>query len=480
MKYAWILIIALGLLVSGCAGKDVWDPYSSGHEFNSILAEKNVSADDFAKEIDSAIKTAGYNSERAELIFLLARIKEDKGMMSFAYDFFQKAAEDSEINKEKALLFETIASIEDTAYNHLRAAEALRRAKDNYRAMIEFKIAAGLKNAWKYDINGISNDIAFSRAFTGISLGNTRIELAKDDILVTQADGVKRDYKTLNLKSPYSEQVLDSNEGKIVDGLKVIGLKQITASGTLAKEMDGKWYASNEEDVFMFEVPVSVIEQPTTRFIKSDIAIIADTKGMATIERQAIDNKATAVMAGCDSLGDVKAAKYLADKGVKVICSSDRMLSMLIGMKSGIVSSDFKIEGDKAVFGDRALEISRYEPVVVMDYAGRDDNLLGYSTPARYLGELEKRGAKMAYFIAEVDDAGQMDKVLKKAKEKKASVIAVRVYNEEDYNELKVWLEQNAGRKAVLFDSETSEFGYRIARELRSQTFFGEINPVVS
>ena len=153
---------------------------------------------------------------------------------------------------------------------------------------------------------------------------------------------------------------------------------------------------------------------------------------------------------------------------------------MLIGMKSGIVSSDFKIEGDKAVFGDRALEISRYEPVVVMDYAGRDDNLLGYSTPARYFGELEKRGAKMAYFIAEVDDAGQMDKVLKKAKEKKASVIAVRVYNEEDYNELKVWLEQNAGRKAVLFDSETSEFGYRIARELRSQTFFGEINPVVS
>ena len=40
---------------------------------------------------------------------------------------------------------------------------------------------------------------------------------------------------------------------------------------------------------------------------------------MATIERQAIDNKATAVMVKCDSLGDVKAAKYLADKGVKVI-----------------------------------------------------------------------------------------------------------------------------------------------------------------
>ncbi|MFA5887173.1 MAG: hypothetical protein WC852_00470 [Candidatus Nanoarchaeia archaeon] len=478
MKYAWILIIAMGLLISGCVSTDVWDPYSSGHDFNSILIEKNISADDFAKEIDSAIKTAGSNSERAELIFLLARIKEDKGMMSFAYDFFQKAAEESEINEEKALLFETIASIEDTAYNHLRAAEALRRAKDNKMAMVEFKIAAGLKNAWKYDINGISNDIAFSRAFTGISLGNTKIELAKEDILVTQADGVKRDYKNLNLKSPYSEQILDSN--RIVNGLKQVGLKQITASGTLAKEMDGKWYASNEQDVFMFEVPVSVIEQPTTRFIKSDIAIIADTKGMATIERQAMDNKATAVMAGCDSLGDVKAAKYLADKGVKIICSSDRMLSLLVGMKSGIVSSDFRIEGEKAVFGDRVLEISRYEPLVVMDYAGKQQDLAGYSTPAKYFGELEKRGAKMAYFIAEVDDAGQMDKVLKKAMEKKASVVAVRVYNEEDYNELKVWLEANTDRKAILFDSETSEFGYKIAREFRSQTFFGDVNPIVS
>ncbi|MFA5084480.1 MAG: hypothetical protein WC475_03860, partial [Candidatus Paceibacterota bacterium] len=221
MKRGFILIIALGLLISGCVGTDVWDPYSSGHNFNSVLAEKNISADNFAKQIDSAIKTAGYNSERAELIFLLARIKEDKGMMSFAYDFYQKAAEESEINEEKALLFETIASIEDTAYNHLRAAEALRRAKDNYRAMIEFKIAANLKNAWKYDITGISNYAEFSRAFTEISFGNTMIELSKEDILVTQADGITRDYKALNLKSPYSEQVLDSNG--IVNGLKQVG-----------------------------------------------------------------------------------------------------------------------------------------------------------------------------------------------------------------------------------------------------------------
>jgi len=481
MKYAWILIIALGLLISGCAGTEVWDPYSSGHGFNSFLAEKNVSADDFAKQIDSAIKKSGNNAERAELIFMLGRVKGDKGLISFALDFFHKAEEEAEEEKgrvEKALLYETIASIDDTKYNHLKAAEALRRAKDNSMAMIEFKIAAGLKNAWEYDISGISNNAGFSSDFAGITLGDTTIELTKDDILVTQADGITRDYKTLNLKSPYSEQIIDKET--IVSGLKAIGLSQITASGTMAKEMDGKWYAANEEDVFMFEVPVSVIEQPTTRFIKTDIAIIPDTKGMATIARQAMHNKATAALAGCDSSGDLKAAKYLADKGVKVICSSDRMLSLLIGMDANIVSSDFKTEGDKAVFGDNVLKISRQEPLVVMDYAGKLDSLLGYSTAARYFGELEKRGAKMAYFIIEVDGKGQMGKVLKKAKEKKASIIAVRVYNEEDYNELREWLEEQNDRKAVLFDSETSEFGYKIAREFRSQTFFGDINPVVS
>ncbi|MFH1066270.1 MAG: hypothetical protein V1734_07205 [Nanoarchaeota archaeon] len=483
MKKSFILIIVLGLLISGCSGTDVWDPYSSGHDFNSILAEKNMSADDFAKQIDSAIKKADNNAERAELIFMLGRIKEDKGLISFALDFFHKAEEDVEEGKEpeeKALLYETIASIEDTKYNHLKAAEAWRRAKDNSKAMIEFKIAANLKNAWKYDISGISNNAGFRSDFTGISLGNTRIELTKEDVLVTQADGVKRNYKALSLKSPYSEQILDSNEGKIANGLKAIGLTQIAASGTLAKEMNGRWYASNEENIFMFEIPVSVIEQPTTRFIKPDIAIIADTKGMATIARQAMEKEATAVLGSCDSLGDVKAAKYLADKGVKVICSSDRMLSMLIGMNANIVSSDFKIEEDKAVFGDRRLKISRYEPLVVMDYAGKKDSLLGYSAPAMYFGELEKRGAKMNYFIIEVDDAGQMDKVLKKAMEKKASVIAVRIYNEEDYNELKEWLEDQNDRKAILFDSETSEFGYKIAREFRSQVFFEDVNPTVS
>ena len=68
------------------------------------------------------------------------------------------------------------------------------------------------------------------------------------------------------------------------------------------------------------------------------------------------------------------------------------------------------------------------------------------------MGSLRKEGQRWLILVAEVDDAGQMDKSFEKAKEKKASVIAVRVYNEEDYNELKELVRAKCGRKAVLFD----------------------------
>lgn len=480
MKYAWFLVIIVSLLLAGCAEQE-WDIYSGGHDFNGFLAEKNVSADDFAKQIDAAIKTSYSNTERAELIFLLGRVKGDKELISFAMDFFHKAEEDAEEAKkpvEKALLYETIASIDDTKYNHLKAAEAWLRAKDKKRALIEFQIAAGLKTAWEFDIQGITNTASFTKAFTAITIGSTKIELGKDDLLVTQAHKVTRDFTIPKLPSPYTEILLGTSEGKSADIIKAAGIKHAIASGAIAKEMDGKWYASNEENVFMFEVPVSVIEQPTTRFLRQDIAVIVDTNSMAAIARNAVEENATAVMAGCDSSGDVKAAKYLADKGMKVICNSGLMLPLLIGTKLNIVSGAFIAEGDKIIFGNRQLTIGRYEPVIVMDYAGKQDSMQGYSTASRYFLELEKRGAKMNYFVIEVDEKGQMDKVLKKAMEKKASIVAGRVYNEEDYNELKEWLEQKNDRKAILFDSETSEFGYKIAREFRSQVFFGDVNPV--
>lgn len=479
MKIRWILVIALCLLVTGCT-EQRWDIYSGGHGFNGFLDEKNMSADEFAKQIDAAIKASYTNAERAELVFLLSRVTNNKELASFAMDFFHKAAEEAENREEKAVLYESVAGIDDTRYNHLRSAESWLVAKNNKRALINLQRAAGLKSAWKFDIQGIANAASFPRAFTGISIGNTEIELGKDDLLVTQAHKVARDFSIPKLPSPYAETLLDTPEGKSAGIIKAAGVRHSVATGALAKEMDGKWYASNEEDIFMFEVPLPVIEQPTTRFLSQDIAMIVDTNGMATIARNAAEDNATAVMAGCDSSGDVKAAKYLAEKGIKVVCSSGAMLPLLMGAQLNIVSGAFRTEGEKIAFGGNELKIGRYEPLIMMDYAGKQDNLMGYSTPSKYFLELERRGAKMNYFAVEVDGEGQMDKILKKAKEKKASIVAVRVYGEEDYNELKAWLEQNAGRKAVLFDSETSEFGYKIAREFRSQAFFGDINPVVS
>lgn len=476
MKKSWILIIAACLLLSGC-GEQVWDMHSGGHNFNSFLG--NAPAEDFAAAIDSAIKVSQTNTERAELVFLLSRVTNNKELASFAMDFFHKAAEDAENSDEKAILYESVAGIDDTRYNHLRSAEAWRKAKQNKRALIDFYIAAGLKTAWKFDIRDIDNGASFSRALSKLTIGNTAVELGKEDTIMSQAHRIVRDFTIPRLPSPYSGELLETPEAKAIGSLKAIGINHIVASGTLAKETDGRWYASNEEDIFMFEVPVSVIDQPTTRFLRKDIAVIVDTNGMATIARNVIEHNATAAFAGCDSNGDVKAAKYLSGKGIKVICSSGNMLPLLIGGKAQIVSAPFKIEGDNAVFGKMPMEISRYEPVIAMDYSGKDANLMHYSSPARYFGELEKKGAKMNYFLVEVFDAGQMDKLIKKANEKASKVVAASIYNEEDYNELKAWLEEKADRKVILFDTEANEYGYKLAREFRSQASFGDINPAV-
>ncbi len=460
MKWQWLLVALAVLVASGCAQKEEWDKYATGYNFTFIVSEKGLDVDEYLKQAEEAIKQSSGNLERAELLLIMGRVKNDKSLISFALDFFHKAEEELEEGRkpyEKALLYETIASIDDTKYNQLKSAEAWRRAKDWKRAMMHFNFATGKKNIWQFDSLVIKSTASFPKGFSEIRIGGTEIKLGNNDLLVGQA-----------------------NNAAMMKELESIGLKHETASGALVKELDGRWYAPNEERIFMFEVPLEKVIYPTTRFLQEGLAVIAGTGGISMIVEQAVKKNATAVMGGCDSLGDAQAARYLSIKGVKVICISDRYASLLIGEDTSVIgAAAFSIENGKAVFGNRPIIISRNEPVIAMDTVSKIAGMEFYDTPARYFSELEKKGAKLDVFIAEADDFSQMHKVIKRAKEKKANVIAVAVLNEDDYNKAKAWLEENPEHKAILFASEASPFGYKIAREFRSQTSFGDLNPVV-
>ena len=486
MKH-WLFPVAALVLVSFLlAGCTDWglDPHGKGYNFSYAVSEAGFNADDFKKQIDTALKQGNDPFARAELVFVLGRLNNDQAMLSFALDFFHKVeeqAEEADRPFEKALLYESIASLDDTKYNRLKAAEAWRRAGEKERALLNFNLAVGRETEWQSDTKPFENNAGISSAFSNVIIGSTRIALNSNDVVVSQADGVTRDFRAMQLQSPFSGNILDENAGMVLSELKAAaGFRHYIAAGTIVKEIDGKWYAPDEKGVYMFEVPFENVLYPTTRLLRKDIAVIIDTRGIGMIVSRAIAKNATAVLGSCDSAGDVKAALYLGGKGIKVICSTDLSAPMLIGSNiTAAGSAPFRLEGDTAVIGDRRVAISRNEPVVAGDYAGKKENMLGYGTPAKYFSELEKRGVKLNVYPVGIDGMNQTGKIIRKAKDKKANVIAVRVLSSDDYAIVKAWLEEKSGRQAVLFGSETSPYGYKLSREFKSQTSFDDPNPVI-
>ncbi|MFH0798225.1 MAG: hypothetical protein V1906_02320 [Candidatus Woesearchaeota archaeon] len=72
-----------------------------------------------------------------------------------------------------------------------------------------------------------------------------------------------------------------------------------------------------------------------------------------------------------------------------------------------------------------------------------------------------------------------MRNVIDKAEEIKANIIGVRIFNEDDYLNAKMWLQKDIKHKAVLFHSEPYPYGYMLAREFVAQTSFDDVNPVI-
>ena len=102
-----------------------------------------------------------------------------------------------------------------------------------------------------------------------------------------------------------------------------------------------------------------------------------------------------------------------------------------------------------------------------------------YSTPTLYFSYLQSH-TLLPFNITYVtiDDYNQMFKIVNKAKEQNSNVIAARVYNENDYEVLKYWLQESSNNKLILFHSEPYPYGYLILNEFPNQTSFGDLMPI--
>jgi len=230
--------------------------------------------------------------------------------------------------------------------------------------------------------------------------------------------------------------------------------------------------------VFRFEVPLDKLHYPTTRFLRHDLAVVIDTHGVNMLVEQALRNNADAVLSDCDHPGKVYAAAYLSEHGVSVICYPDKYTYLALGHNLSLVGSPpTTLTTNTAIFGNRTLTMTIHEPIVVANATDEAYALWYYQTPASYMHTLSQVIPLQLTYVS-MNDFGQMHLVVAKARELNARVIATRVFNSNDYTALKMWLEEDSARHAILFHTASYPYGQKLFNEYPEQTTFDDPNPV--
>jgi hypothetical protein len=272
------------------------------------------------------------------------------------------------------------------------------------------------------------------------------------------------------------------HEGALVEAIQgVADVKVIPLFGTLiarnpaASDPDGEgqWYAPDENGIFRFKVLMDKVQYPTTHTF-GDVGWITDTHGISALVSQALEYK-TQLVIGCgDSEGKVKAAYYLAQRGVNVVFPGDRFEDMLIGYKGkgGLIgTAPVKRVDGVAVLGHQPVKFSLSELIVAEDTSTLYPNQY-YDAPARYFRQLSKFAPLNVAYI-KVDNENQLNKVLDRA----ASVVAVRIRTDKEDGLLRWWLLKSPKNRAILFHSGLYPYAQGLFRDFPSQVTFGDLHP---
>ena len=131
------------------------------------------------------------------------------------------------------------------------------------------------------------------------------------------------------------------------------------------------------------------------------------------------------------------------------------------------------------VIGGRPLTITKKDKIIVMNISSDALASSYYGTPALYFSNLQKKIHLDLEYVT-ITGYNQMKKIIKEAEDKKSRFIAVRVYNKEDYEPVRSWLEKDNQNKAILFHSMAYPYGYKLFMEFPEQTSFGDLNPIIT
>jgi hypothetical protein len=320
-----------------------------------------------------------------------------------------------------------------------------------------------------------------------IIIGSEKIAFSRGDLVVVQEERVIRDWLSSQMrqnpfdgepltvfleKHYYTKEELREDigwhEGGRLAELIKEGVRYKPAVGTIAAYDGTDWYAPDEKGEFRFSISIDKIYYPTTRFLSKDMAVVIDTHGINMLVLEALESKADAVIGCCDYPGKIKAAIYLAERGIDVLCFTDRFLYMALGheTKGAILGSPFFDEG---VYGGRETVLERGQKIVVTNIQeGKEYPYQYYDTPYRYFSEINKTFPLEIYDF-KVTDYNQTKGVFELAEKKNARLVGFRVFDSYDYGVAKEWLMKSGENKIVLFHSTPYPYGVLLAREFPEQ-----------
>ena len=404
------------------------DFYGSEYDFNFVLDRTGTDKGDFLGNVTGLLAENIHPFAKGDLALIKGRLTKNSSMICDAADYYESVKTSNA--EEKAILYETMASLgcqRDKKGLLLNASKMWANIGNDFRAKIDYDLSQGKKPNLQFSelpLNAPSRENKPNASL--ITIGNSSIILTRNDILVSQADRVSRDWLSYQLTTtPFSQETLTVfsekltyteeellpsigwHEGGRITELKSVGLSHEIATGTIVAKKEGKWYAPNDKGVFSFEVPIDKVLYPTTRFLRADIAVITDTHGINMLVEQAVRKKATVVVGCCDHQGKIKAAQYLAGKGISVVCFTDKYLPLILGSKSKILGSPpIKNDGSSIVLGGQPITISGSSTVVAQDVGDYSKVQSYYDTPARYFNQLEKMTGINVIYV-EMDEMNQ-------------------------------------------------------------------------
>jgi hypothetical protein len=485
------------------------DVYGQKIDFNYILTVLDIDKNKFLKNSFALLEEDISPFAKGDIILTLGRVLKNDSLICDSLKFYD--AVKSESNEERAVIYETIASIgcgRNRREYLLKASTLWKQEGNMFRSKLDERLALNQQIKFEYNLSPLEVIPDFPKDAEKVVIGASKRVITADDVLVSQVDRVNRDWLSyqlffspfyradrLDLLTEYEldrEQLLSVfsekdtlnksqlfpdlgwHEGARIKELRQVGFSHYTGSGTVVVKIDEKWYAPDENGVFRFEIPWDKVSYPTNRFLREDVVVIVDTHGISMLVEQAIRYNASLVIGCGDHPGKSKAAKYLGEKGITVISFTDKYYPLLLGVNSSIFGNPpFLYTGYTDIIGDRPIEFSLDETFVVSDVNNKKKYSFSYyDTPARYFRILQKHYPLDVHFIG-IGEFYELHKVIDKARDVKSHAIGVRVFSQDDYYAVREWLNEDEDNRAILFHSMSYPYGYKIMKEFPEQiTFF--------